>query len=80
MAQSGNAALNLDSGWQFRQVAAGGGTSEGEWLPATVPGDVHLDLLAKRIPDPFYRDDEAKLQWIEQASWEYQDTFDVSAA
>jgi beta-mannosidase len=49
-------------------------------LPATVPGDVHLDLLAnKRISDPFYRDDEAKLQWIEQASWEYQDTFEVPA-
>ena len=43
------------------------------WLPATVPGDVHLDLLAnKKIPDPFYRDNEAKLQWIEKASWEYR--------
>ena len=67
-------------GWQFRQGPTDGGASNGEWLPATVPGDVHLDLLAnKRIPDPFYRDDEAKLQWIEQASWEYQDTFDVPA-
>jgi len=37
------------------------------WLPATVPGDVHLDLLAnKKIPDPFFRDNEAKLQWM---SW-----------
>jgi beta-mannosidase len=37
-----------------------------EWRPATVPGDVHLDLLAnKLIPDPFYRDNEAKLQWIQ---------------
>src|SRR5947207_11486805 len=69
-AQSANTALNLDHGWQFRQS----GSDAKDWLPATVPGDVHLDLLAnKRIPDPFYRDDEAKLQWIEQASWEYQD-------
>jgi beta-mannosidase len=80
IAQAANTALNLDHGWQFRQGSPGGGTSDGEWLPATVPGDVHLDLLAnKRIPDPFYRDDEAKLQWIEQASWEYQDTFEVPA-
>jgi beta-mannosidase len=76
LAQSANAAQSLDHGWQFRQSGSG----EKDWLPATVPGDVHLDLLAnKRISDPFYRDDEAKLQWIEQASWEYQDTFDVSA-
>lgn len=79
--QGANAALNLDHGWQFRQALAGGGASEQGWLPATVPGDVHLDLLAnKRIPDPFYRDDEGKLQWIEQASWEYQDTFEVPTA
>ena len=76
--QSANTALNLDRGWQFRQTD--GGTSNADWMAATVPGDVHLDLLAnKRIPDPFYRDDESKLQWIEQASWEYQDTFDVPA-
>ena len=82
VAQSANAVLNLDHGWQFRQTAGAGESApaNSEWLPATVPGDVHLDLLAnKRIPDPFYRDDEAKLQWIEQASWEYQDTFEVPA-
>ena len=82
-AQSTNAVLNLDRGWQFRQTLADpadGGVADKDWLPATVPGDVHLDLLAnKRIPDPFYRDDEGKLQWIEQANWEYQDTFDVPA-
>ena len=46
-----------------------------------MPGDVHLDLLAnKKIPDPFFRDNEAKLQWIEDESWEYRPNFDVSAA
>ena len=46
-----------------------------------VPGDVHLDLLAnKKIDDPFYRDNEPKLLWIEDASWEYRLTFDVTAA
>jgi beta-mannosidase len=79
MAQAQNAVLALDHGWQFRQVKAE--ATEADWLPATVPGDVHLDLLAnKKIPDPFYRDNEAKLQWIEQASWEYRLSFTVSAA
>jgi beta-mannosidase len=51
------------------------------WLPAKVPGDVHLDLLAnKKIPDPFYRDNESKLQWIENESWEYRVNFDATPA
>ena len=47
--------------WQFREV----GTTK--WNTATVPGEVHTDLLNnKLIPDPFYRDNEKKLQWIEK--------------
>ncbi|MGD0892584.1 MAG: glycoside hydrolase family 2 protein [Terracidiphilus sp.] len=74
-----NAVLALDHGWQFRQVTAGQ-SSESGWMPATVPGDVHLDLLAnKKIGDPFFRDNESKLQWIENESWEYQLSFDATA-
>ncbi|MGA3046531.1 MAG: glycoside hydrolase family 2 protein [Terracidiphilus sp.] len=76
-----NAVLTLDHGWQFRQITAGAQEPEAGWLPATVPGDVHLDLLAnKKIPDPFYRDNESKLQWIENESWEYRLNFDVTPA
>jgi beta-mannosidase len=75
-----NAAIALDHGWQFRQVAPAQ-NAESDWLPAKVPGDVHLDLLAnKKIPDPFYRDNEAKLQWIENESWEYLLNFDATPA
>ena len=75
-----NAVLALDHGWQFRQVMAAQDAESG-WLPATVPGDVHLDLLAnKKIPDPFFGDNEAKLQWIENESWEYRLNFDVTPA
>jgi beta-mannosidase len=73
-----NATLVLDHGWQFRQVAAAQDAETG-WLPATVPGDVHLDLLAnKKISDPFYRDNESKLQWIQDASFEYRVDFNVT--
>ncbi len=76
-----NAVLALDHGWQFRQIAAGAQDAEQGWLPATVPGDVHLDLLAnEKIPDPFFRDNESKLQWIEKESWEYRLNFDVTAS
>ncbi len=75
-----NVDVEIDSGWQFRQITTGQ-SGEAGWLPATVPGDVHLDLLAnKKIPDPFFRDNESKLQWIENGSWEYRATFNVSAA
>ena len=73
-----NVVVALDHGWQFRQIAAAAEQNENGWLPATVPGDVHLDLLAnKKIPDPFFRDNEARLQWIENASWEYQTNFEA---
>ena len=74
------AVVELDHGWQFRQADAGVQEGNGSWMPAAVPGDVHLDLLAnKKIDDPFFRDNESKLQWIEKANWEYHDTVDVSA-
>ena len=61
-----------DSAWQFRNCAGP------EWLPAEVPGCVHTDLRrAGRIPDPFWGVNEASLQWIEEADWEYRTTFTV---
>jgi beta-mannosidase len=66
--------VTLASGWEFRQLVQGQTTEMTTWRPAQVPGDVHLDLLRnKLIPDPFFRRNEAKLQWIEDATWEYRD-------
>ena len=46
---------------------------EKDWLPATVPGGVHTDLLALgKIPDPFVADNEKKVQWIGETDWEYR--------
>jgi beta-mannosidase len=48
------------------------------WYKAIVPGCVHTDLIAnKLIPDPFYRENEKKLQWIDKVSWEYATEFTV---
>jgi beta-mannosidase len=76
-----NAVIELNQNWQFRQTPAAGQNQAGDWMPATVPGDVHLDLLAnKKIPDPFYRDNESSLQWIEKVGWEYQVLFQATPA
>ncbi|MRX39060.1 glycoside hydrolase family 2 protein [Flavobacterium sp. LC2016-23] len=67
--------IDLKKGWNYREEKTQ------KWFPAAVPGEIHTDLLRnKAIPDPFYRDNEKKLAWIERKNWEYKTTFQVSAA
>lgn len=62
----------LNQNWTFQRQ----GTQQ--WYVAKVPGEVHVDLLANQlIPDPFYRDNEKKVQWVEKENWDYQTTFNV---
>lgn len=73
VANAQNSSVVLKNGWQFRQEKTE------KWNAATVPGEVHTDLLNnKLIPDPFFRDNEKKLQWIEKKNWEYKTSFQVN--
>jgi beta-mannosidase len=66
--------IPLESGWEFHEYN-GPKPELAEWRSATVPGLVHTDLLAhKLIPDPFYRDNESKVQWVSDSEWEYRRT------
>jgi len=48
-------------------------------ISAIVPGDIYGDLMRnKKIPDPYYRDNENKLQWIGRSDWIYSRDFEVS--
>ena len=77
----GKVSLPLDSGWEFRQSSNGSMAIAPVWRPAQVPGLVHEDLLRNDlIPDPYYRDNEAKVQWIEDADWEYRTTIRGTSA
>ncbi|WP_286923811.1 beta-mannosidase [Flavobacterium sp. UBA4197] len=59
--------------WVFKKK----GTTS--WLTAKVPGTVHTDLRENGvIPEPFFADNEKKLQWIENEDWEYQTTFTLT--
>jgi beta-mannosidase len=61
---------SLAGAWEFRQV------DTEEWLPASVPGGVHTDLLALgRIPDPFVADNEKRVQWVAECDWIYRYRF-----
>ena len=96
LAAAAKQVVGLDKGWQFRLAPdASLNHVEGvtpdvdqatlqrvaDWIPAEVPGSVQTDLLrAKIIPEPFYRDNEKRLQWIGIEDWQYQTTFDVPAS
>ena len=56
--------------WKFHQIGID------TWMPAKVPGSVHADLFYNRIiSDPFFADNEKKVQWIENEDWEYRTEF-----
>ncbi len=59
--------------WEFCRA----GTEE--WLPASVPGGVHTDLLALgHIPDPFVADNEQRVRWVAESDWVYRNSFRLS--
>jgi beta-mannosidase len=67
--------IHLNGPWRLYQAG------EKEAIAATVPGMVHTDLLAAgKIPDPYYRDNEARVQWIGETDWTYTRHFSVDAA
>ena len=62
--------ISLNKGWEFSQVG------KGEWMPATVPGTVHQDLIDNdKLINPFFGMNEEKVQWVEKEDWQYKTTF-----
>lgn len=65
--------VELNSNWEFKSE------NDKEYLPASVPGTVHLDLLNNgKINDPFFRLNEHQLQWIDKLDWDYRTYFDIN--
>jgi beta-mannosidase len=59
--------------WSLHEV----GSADG--IKASVPGDTYNDLInAGRIPDPYFRDNNARVQWVAERDWVYERRFDVS--
>lgn len=64
---------DLNQHWTFSELG------EAEWLDASVPGLVHLDLLSnEKIEDPYYGNNEQKQRWIENKNWVYKTHFTVN--
>jgi beta-mannosidase len=72
---------DLNGGWEFRAIGNPDRTDIRDWHPAQVPGVVQTDLLhAGLIADPYYQDNESRLQWIGLTDWEYHTTIQIDAA
>jgi beta-mannosidase len=72
--QANSEMIELNHNWTFRQA------NKGTWMPATVPGTVHTDLMSNgKIPDPYFRMQEEEVQWVDKADWEYTCRFNLSA-
>lgn len=67
---------NVHHGWTVRAVAGDVPAHlVGVPVPATVPGCVHLDLLAAGlIPDPYLDENERLTAWIGRVDWRYETT------
>jgi beta-mannosidase len=69
--------LSLDGAWTVTAISGPVPDDlRDREVAATVPGCIHLDLLAAgRIRDPFDGDNEAAQQWIGDTVWRYSRTF-----
>ncbi len=68
---------DLHDGWTLSCNDTGRGNLPAS-IPATVPGCVHLDLLANRlIPDPYLDINEITNDWIGKTEWVYRLSFEA---
>ncbi|MDR1352969.1 MAG: glycoside hydrolase family 2 protein [Treponema sp.] len=82
----------LHRNWKMRVIAPAGtrgntsapaaaGQKNPGWLGAKVPGSVYSDLLAnKKMPDPFWRDNEDGALALMENDFEYECSFTVTQA
>jgi beta-mannosidase len=71
----------LDSEWRVRELPGEDVPEHNRlgWLPAQVPGHVHLDLMAAGVlSDLNYRMQERSAQWVDDLDWQYETSFKAS--
>ncbi|KAA1180082.1 glycoside hydrolase family 2 protein [Rhizobium tropici] len=68
----------LDTGWTLsRPRAPSSAPALPNSVPAAVPGNVHLDLMAAQlITDPYLDVNEISQDWIGRSAWRYRLAFD----
>lgn len=78
--------INLNQNWKFSiseksrgmENIPAGLIKSGAWFNAAVPGTIHIDLLNnKLIDDPYFADNETKLNWVAEQDWIYKTEFSI---
>ncbi|MCE9616256.1 MAG: hypothetical protein K8T26_18440 [Lentisphaerae bacterium] len=82
--------LNLNGTWRVRPTALARRGEAGlqsvrrahkGWLPARVPGEIHLDLIrAGQMREPLVSTQAPRCRWPEQRAWWYRRSFLVTGA
>jgi beta-galactosidase/beta-glucuronidase len=82
LATACSASVTVDLNGASWSVVQGDGTIlSAAPMPATVPGQIHLDLFADgKIDDPYNNTNDQALRWIPMADWTYSRAFDISAS
>ncbi|MCA1802011.1 MAG: hypothetical protein LC662_06090 [Rhodothermaceae bacterium] len=64
--------LPLHQNWYFTEKG------ENNWKPASVPGNIHMDLFENgMIEDPFFGVNEQEMQWIGRKDWTWKTRFNI---
>ena len=75
MSAGGVGPVSLDLGgdvWTLREQGKRGST------PALIPGSTYTNLLAaKAIPDPYFGENNGKVQWVADKTWFFEREFQV---
>jgi beta-mannosidase len=62
----------LKGEWKLRNML------DDSWMDAVVPGSVMYTLhVYKKIPHPYYANNEKQVQWVDTAEWQYGLYFDI---
>ncbi|MBO6606812.1 beta-mannosidase [Psychroserpens sp.] len=63
---------SIDNNWKFKSM------TDSIWFDATVPGNIHSDLLRHNIiPHPFIGANEDSIQWVSKNGWDYKTRFNI---
>ena len=68
-----NSVRQIDKNWVLHVA------EKDTFLPVNIPSNVHSDLHHHQlIEDPFWENNELKLQWIEEENWFYSTKFQLT--
>lgn len=72
--------IELNNNWEFKIENSSSEIEKyNSWMECDVPGTVHTDLLnLGLIEDPYFEDNENRLQWVSEQDWVYKTTFDLT--